>query len=504
MKRIAVAFGALIAVMLGVFIYLMSVGGTMTVYKSYNDDIYENMNGENYAVDVKFDDENIVSYDGAEFYDDHYELYFSSLSKGSTKVEITTFSNNPSVDYINYDNSFVFFVGSFNQIVSYEEISRDYAFINFNGWEMVLVGFMVYFTGLAVYLFILFRRRIKAPHSFFTYKTILVCGFFIMTVIISVMALLMLILSIITYKYSSMETTLAYMQSLTTLFVFLSLPFVLILSVALTISNLSLIRHEGFRIQNLLGVILSVFLLGAILVPYYIEMTSISSYSPIEIVNIYTSILAFFESLMIATVICALIAVNKKPTYDKDYLIILGCGIKKDGTLMPLLKGRVDRAIEFYKNQLEKTGKKAVFVPSGGQGSDEVISESEAMKRYLIEQGIPEEQIMKEERSTNTFENMKFSKKLIEEKNKNAKVVFSTTKYHIFRSGIFSVQAGLDADGIGSKTKWYFWPNAFIREFIGLVVRSWKYVLLAFVIMILFSVIQLIYHSPIFGNILGI
>lgn len=64
---------------------------------------------------------------------------------------------------------------------------------------------------------------------------------------------------------------------------------------------------------------------------------------------------------------------------------ILGCGIRKDGTLLPLLKGRVDKAIESYNKQLEATGKKAVFVPSGGQGSDEIISEGEAMKRYLIE-----------------------------------------------------------------------------------------------------------------------
>lgn len=58
-----------------------------------------------------------------------------------------------------------------------------------------------------------------------------------------------------------------------------------------------------------------------------------------------------------------------------------------------------------------------MFVPSGGQGSDEIISEGEAMKRYLLEQGIPEDQIMPETKSTNTLENMKFSKELINDEN---------------------------------------------------------------------------------------
>ena len=84
-----------------------------------------------------------------------------------------------------------------------------------------------------------------------------------------------------------------------------------------------------------------------------------------------------------------------------------------------------------------------MFVPSGGQGSDEIISEGEAMKRYLLEQGIPEEQIMPETKSTNTLENMKFSKELIGDN--DAKVAFSTTNYHVFRSGLFSNQAKLKA-----------------------------------------------------------
>lgn len=52
------------------------------------------------------------------------------------------------------------------------------------------------------------------------------------------------------------------------------------------------------------------------------------------------------------------------------------------------------------------------------------------------------------------------------------KIAFATTNYHVFRSGIWAQLAGLRAEGIGSKTKWWFWPNAFIRECAGLLKKN--------------------------------
>jgi uncharacterized SAM-binding protein YcdF (DUF218 family) len=51
-------------------------------------------------------------------------------------------------------------------------------------------------------------------------------------------------------------------------------------------------------------------------------------------------------------------------------------------------------------------------------------------------------------------------------------VAFSTTNYHVFRGGMFAREAGMHASGMGSKTKWYFWPNAEVREFVGLIVNE--------------------------------
>ena len=133
--------------------------------------------------------------------------------------------------------------------------------------------------------------------------------------------------------------------------------------------------------------------------------------------------------------------------------------------------------------QKDATGKDLVFVASGGQGADEVISEAEAMKNYLLEQGFKEEQILVENKSKNTNENISFSNKLIN--NASAKIAFSTTNYHVFRAGVIASSQNIYAEGIGAKTKSYFWINAFIREFIAtLFSEKKKHIAIIFCIMV--------------------
>lgn len=190
--------------------------------------------------------------------------------------------------------------------------------------------------------------------------------------------------------------------------------------------------------------------------------------------NVCAAVYLYFECMVIGVMVAYGITSHREPSPDQDYLIVLGCAIRKDGTPSPLLRDRLDRAIAFRNRQLAATGKELIFVTSGGQGSDEVISESAAMRRYLVEKGIPEQSILEEDQSTSTLENMQFSKEKIEAQNPNANIAFSTTNYHVFRSGLFARRAGMRASGMGAKAKWYFWPNALVREFVGLLTEHRK------------------------------
>ena len=229
------------------------------------------------------------------------------------------------------------------------------------------------------------------------------------------------------------------------------------------------------------------------------KQNGVAMYVEMFVENAILAVTSYLELVLIGTIILSIKAAKRIPAFDKDYILILGCQIKKDGTLTNLLKSRADRAIEFAKMQKEATGKDIVFVPSGGKGDDEVIAEADAIRNYLVETGIPEERILVENKLANTYENLKNSMELIhkEAKTDDAKIVFSTTNYHVFRSGFFASQQGIKAEGIGAKTKRYFWINAFIREFIAALVSEWKThiaIILIWLVMIV-SMVGIVYCS---------
>ena len=264
-------------------------------------------------------------------------------------------------------------------------------------------------------------------------------------------------------------------------FVMLTLPCIVILSVYSIISNFVLIKKEGFSYKNLLGVFLGLFALMGLFgsQSIYLMTSKLLAGKKLLIIKKLIDIsinvfLSYLYTLIISTLYCNIRAAKHIPKEDKDYVIILGCMLKKDGTLTSLLKARVDKAIEFAKIQKERSNKDIKFIPSGGQGNDEIISEAEAMKKYLISQGIKPEDIIIESQSTSTAENLKYSYNIIMESKEDAKISFATTNYHVFRSGVIANECGIDCEGMGSNTKWYFYSNALIREFIANLIEERK------------------------------
>ena len=337
---------------------------------------------------------------------------------------------------------------------------------NFNKYEYILYAlFAILFISI-VFMFWEFIDR--ARHGRFGY-TMVACG--------GVSIFSGLLLMFLVYKYlnngvRSIIDVIILSNQVGYLLLVLLIPVMFVMSAFLALSNIWLIRHEGRRPANMLGIAFGILWFTATVVALRPEILKLSyeSEKVVTIFAVYAS--CYFECLFISTVICSIMAVYHKPKPDKDYIIILGCCIRKDGSLTPLLKARVDSALAFEKKQYEKTGRHAVFVPSGGQGPDEVISEAEAMQNYLVSCGVPKERILTDRKSVNTFQNMAFSKEVIEEAagDITAKnVAFATTNYHVFRGYILSDKCGFHAEGISAKTKKYFFPNAFLREFVGLL-----------------------------------
>ena len=161
-------------------------------------------------------------------------------------------------------------------------------------------------------------------------------------------------------------------------------------------------------------------------------------------------------------------ALPRKRRYD--FIVIHGAGLMGE-ELTPLLRARVDRAYDLWVAQ----GRQATFVPSGGQGADEVISEAEAMARYLRLLGVPDSQLVLEDASTTTWENLINSRDLIAglTEEDSPRSVLVTSDYHVFRTAMYARAIGFNADGLGSKTAFYYFPTAFIREFIAISRKYW-------------------------------
>ncbi len=124
--------------------------------------------------------------------------------------------------------------------------------------------------------------------------------------------------------------------------------------------------------------------------------------------------------------------------YTEDAVIVLGAGIHGEA-LSITLRNRLNSAVAYHEKNPD-----AVIVVSGGQGSQEDITEALAMKRYLLTKGIPEDKIIEEGNSTSTAENFEFSKEILDERfGDEYSVVFVTDDFHIYRAEMTAESQGI-------------------------------------------------------------
>ena len=474
-------FFLILAVLIAVFgyIHIRAVGNEYTYVRN-------DINSSFGITDISFSEDSqgkieIISW---EVNDSNFTARLRSVAPG--RVYMTFVANeHPSIG--------VFYVHN-NGVITSENFFGDCT-----GCKAVYVCILIYLALILAYLVV--KYILLEKKNFYNYDNVLYLGliiyafFFIFAVIMGI------------YKKGGIYGIFQQAIGSSEYFVIFTFPIVIATTVFITISNIKLMRKEGRTWKNLLGVFLGLFLgFGAIL-PLIIGNAmhnisnpggfdvhngrSIAHFFEIFIESTIFSIDAYLECVLLGTIITGIKTAKHVPKFDKDFIIINGCQIRKDGTLTPLLQGRVDRAIWFAKKQKERYGRPIVFVPSGGKGSDEILSEAEAMKRYMLEQGISERDILAETKSTTTDENFKYSYELIRKYHGSDyfNVAFSTTNYHVFRSGLLASKHGIRIEGIGSKTKRYYWLNAFVREFAATIATEVKTHALVSVVLLLINLI---------------
>lgn len=114
---------------------------------------------------------------------------------------------------------------------------------------------------------------------------------------------------------------------------------------------------------------------------------------------------------------------------DPQVMVILGCQVKPWGPSV-LLQDRLDKALDYLEDHPDLT-----IVVSGGQGPDEPVSEARCMYDYLTEHGVDGAQILLEDQSHNTVENLRYTVDLLAEAgyDTTADMVVVSNGFHLTR-----------------------------------------------------------------------
>lgn len=187
--------------------------------------------------------------------------------------------------------------------------------------------------------------------------------------------------------------------------------------------------------------------------------------------KVYTLIVVLFMSSFIIIESMQIYTIHNfkevKNIEKLDYVIVLGAGL--DGyNVGKTLKGRLDEAIKYYN-----LNKDTNIIVSGGLGKDALTTEADAMKRYLISQGVNKSNIIEEDKATTTLENIVFSKEIIEKRtNEDKKVLIVTSDFHLLRAMLIGNILGLDNEGLASTTTIGVRINYMIREYPTLIIDT--------------------------------
>lgn len=250
--------------------------------------------------------------------------------------------------------------------------------------------------------------------------------------------------------------------------ILLIIPTVLALTIFLICNGITMLRREGRRLANVLSLLAG---LGVCALIVFNATVTQLAWEPLDIVRgILNGLVVYFSFLFVCFLLYSIVYGRIRTEKGVDFVVVLGSGLLDGHRVPPLLAGRLNRARRVIDAEARRGGEPMV-VTSGGQGPDEDLPESHAMAGYLVENGVPRERILLEDRSRTTFENLTFSAEIMRQRKTDYRCTVVTNNFHVLRAALIARRAKVNGQVIGSPTAWYFWPSATIREFVAIVVE---------------------------------
>ncbi|WP_307856607.1 YdcF family protein [Catenulispora pinistramenti] len=239
----------------------------------------------------------------------------------------------------------------------------------------------------------------------------------------------------------------------------------------LILNGLTMLRKEGRTVTNLLSLACGVGIIGLVL--FLVAAVVARRQVLIGLAAAAVLVVCYLAFLFFCYLSYGFVYRRMPIRRASDFVVVLGAGLMGGRRVSPLLASRLDRARSVYESLDGDNG--PLLIVSGGKGSDERLSEAEAMADYLVERGFPADRILKEDQSSTTEENLLFSAALMREmRPEGYRCVVVTNDFHSYRAALIARDLGVPAQVAGSPTAAYFLPSATIREFIAVFVRYWK------------------------------
>ncbi len=146
-----------------------------------------------------------------------------------------------------------------------------------------------------------------------------------------------------------------------------------------------------------------------------------------------------------------------------DAVIVLGARVNYNNHLNPCLVARVEHGAKLVQSGLAK-----FLIVSGGNDVEDGANEANAMREMAVRFGISSAQIILEPKATSTFENLLFSKAILEQR-KLKSVIVVTEPYHMPRAAMIARKLGLEfsSSPVPKSACWSRWKHFsrfFIRE----------------------------------------
>lgn len=187
----------------------------------------------------------------------------------------------------------------------------------------------------------------------------------------------------------------------------------------------------------------------------------VSEHKVVRVIFIAVVTMAAALAVLAAVISAFMVSAANRPPDGDTTVIVLGCKVRGEEPSL-MLRQRIMAAYRF----LEKNPS-AMCIVSGGQGADELISEAESMKRVLVEQGISEDRIIMEERSTGTDENIRFSLDKMNEYGIGGSITIVTNDFHQLRAKLIADKYGLESYSVSARTSLWLLPTYWLREWFG-------------------------------------